>query len=227
MKRTYYLLKRIIDFLLSALMLIVFMPLMLVLAILIRIDSPGSPIFVQKRVGAKLQKKENGDIGWGRVDFPCYKFRTMSNDSNSEIHKAYMDAFINDDHEKMSNIQGKETNVRKLVADPRVTKVGRLLRKYSLDELPQFFNVLRGDMSLVGPRPAIPYEVEMYKEKHMRRLEAKPGITGLWQVNARSSVNFDEMVNLDVEYVEKQSLLLDTQILFKTPLVVISTKGAK
>ncbi|MCB2180226.1 sugar transferase [bacterium] len=207
-------------------MLILFAPIMLLVTILISIDSPGSPIFVQKRVGAKYRFKD-GAISWNLVEFPCYKFRTMAVDSESSLHKAYMSAFIHNDQDQLKNLQGKETAMMKLVADPRVTRIGSFLRKFSIDEMPQFINVFLGDMSLVGPRPAIPYEVEMYSDTHMKRLNAKPGLTGLWQVTARSSVNFDEMVELDVQYVEQKSLWLDLKILFMTPFVVISTKGAK
>jgi lipopolysaccharide/colanic/teichoic acid biosynthesis glycosyltransferase len=113
-----------------------------------------------------------------------------------------------------------------LIHDPRVTRVGKFLRKSSLDELPQLWNIFRGEMSLVGPRPAIPYEVEEYQRWHLRRLEAMSGLTGLWQVTARSSANFDEIIRLDIEYIENQSFLLDIKILLKTPFVVLRGKGA-
>lgn len=222
----YFFIKRAIDIIFSAIMLILFLPLMLLVAALIILDSPGSPIFVQERVGTKFRIKD-GKIIREMVNFPCYKFRSMTVDSESSIHQAYMHAFINGNSQEMSNIQGTNTAVKKIVADPRVTRIGKFIRKFSIDELPQFWNVLLGDMSLVGPRPPIPYEVKMYKSNHMKRLDAKPGLTGLWQVTARSSADFDEMVDLDVQYVENQSLWLDLKILFKTPLVVITAKGAK
>jgi lipopolysaccharide/colanic/teichoic acid biosynthesis glycosyltransferase len=123
-------------------------------------------------------------------------------------------------------MQGGDTQIRKLVNDPRVTRIGRFLRKSSIDEIPQFINVVKGEMSLVGPRPAIPYEVEMYKPWHCRRLETIPGITGLWQVTARSLVDFDEIINLDIQYIDQQSFWLDLKILIKTPKAVLFCKGA-
>jgi lipopolysaccharide/colanic/teichoic acid biosynthesis glycosyltransferase len=127
----------------------------------------------------------------------------------------------------MSALQGESTQIRKLVNDPRVTRPGKLLRKLSLDELPQFWNVLRGDMSVVGPRPAIPYEVKMYKPWHRRRLDAQPGITGLQQIIARSTADFDQQVQLDIKYIEHQSIWQDIIIILKTPFVILSTKGAE
>ena len=150
----------------------------------------------------------------------------MKLNADPSIHQAYIKALIENDENQMAALQGQVTEVRKLVQDPRIIRPGFLLRKLSLDELPQFWNVLLGDMSLVGPRPAIPYEVDMYKTWHLRRLEAQPGITGLQQVTARSTADFDQQVKLDIEYVEKQSFLFDLMIIFKTPLVVFSTRGA-
>jgi lipopolysaccharide/colanic/teichoic acid biosynthesis glycosyltransferase len=151
----------------------------------------------------------------------------MRIDADSSVHKAYMRALIENDEKKMDELQGQSTKIRKLVRDPRITRPGKWLRKFSLDELPQFFNVLRGDMSLIGPRPAIPYEVELYKSWYMRRLEAQPGITGLQQVKARSTFDFDQQMRLDIQYIERQSFWLDLKIMIETPLVVISTKGAQ
>jgi lipopolysaccharide/colanic/teichoic acid biosynthesis glycosyltransferase len=126
----------------------------------------------------------------------------------------------------MSTLQGTPTQPRKLVNDSRITRPGKFLRKSSIDELPQLWNVLLGDMSLVGPRPAIPYEVEMYKSWHYRRLEARPGLTGLQQVTARCTADFDQQIQLDIEYVDNQSLWLDVKIILKTPQAIISTTGA-
>jgi lipopolysaccharide/colanic/teichoic acid biosynthesis glycosyltransferase len=144
----------------------------------------------------------------------------------SDVHRAYIAAFIKNDIAEMGAIQGQPTDVRKLVHDPRITRLGRVLRRSSLDELPQLWNVLTGDMSLVGPRPSIPYEVEMYQSWHCQRLRATPGITGWWQVTARSSADFDDMVKLDLWYIEQQSLWLDLRILLKTPMSVLSASGA-
>jgi lipopolysaccharide/colanic/teichoic acid biosynthesis glycosyltransferase len=135
-------------------------------------------------------------------------------------------AFITNDQATMCQANGTSTTVHKLVHDPRITRLGRWLRKTSLDELPQLWNVLKGDMSLVGPRPALPYEVEVYQSWHRRRLEALPGITGLWQVSARCSVDFEQSVALDVQYVEQRSFWFDLLILLRTPLAVLTSRGA-
>jgi lipopolysaccharide/colanic/teichoic acid biosynthesis glycosyltransferase len=217
---------------------------MFVIALAIYVYSPGPVFFVQSRVGAKRMHHGNG-MYWKRVDFKCYKFRTMRLNVDSAIHQAYIKALIENDQKQMQSVQNAATRPRgsfnqeqsvvsqnaptlprKLVDDARVIAPGKILRKFSLDELPQFWNVLRGDMSLVGPRPAIPYEVEMYKPWHLRRLEAQPGITGLQQITARCTADFDEQVKLDLEYIEKQSFLLDINIMFRTPFVVFSTRGA-
>jgi lipopolysaccharide/colanic/teichoic acid biosynthesis glycosyltransferase len=150
----------------------------------------------------------------------------MKTDADPSIHQAYVKALIENDEAKMSALQGAPSQPRKLVNDSRITRPGKFLRKSSLDELPQLWNVLLGDMSLVGPRPAIPYEVEMYKSWHLKRLEARPGLTGLQQIMARSTADFDQQVQLDIEYIDNQSLWLDVKIILKTPLVIISTTGA-
>jgi lipopolysaccharide/colanic/teichoic acid biosynthesis glycosyltransferase len=147
---------------------------------------------------AGKRSSSNREVG----TFPFYKFRTMHRDTPADTHRAFVQAFISNDLEAMAAVQGRETQVRKLVNDARVTRLGRFLRKNSLDELPQFWNVVKGDMSLVGLRPPIPYEVDMYEPWHHRRLWVTPGITGLWQVTARSSADFGEMVRLDIEYIE-------------------------
>jgi lipopolysaccharide/colanic/teichoic acid biosynthesis glycosyltransferase len=221
----YYLLKRIIDVILSSIALIVFFPLMAAIAILIHFDSPGPVIFSQKRVGSRWQIK-NGHLCWERTDFNFYKFRTMFDKADPSIHKAFVKALINHDEKAIREIQKDCGEIKKITNDSRITRLGHFLRRSSLDEMPQFWNVLKGEMSLVGPRPAIPYEVEMYKPWYFRRFEAKPGMTGLWQVIARNSCDFDEMVRLDIEYVESQSFWLDIKVLFLTPLVVFLHRGA-
>ncbi len=224
-RRIYYLSKRILDFSLALVALIISFPLMTLVAILIKLDSPGPVFFKQDRVGVK-RRAFNHVAYWQQITFRCYKFRTMVCDANPSLHKSYIKALINNDCESMSALQGGDTQVRKLIHDPRITHLGKILRKWSIDEIPQFINVLKGEMSLVGPRPAIPYEVELYKLWHYRRLETKPGITGLWQVTARSSAEFDEMVKLDIEYIERQSFWMDIKILMKTPVAVLFCKGA-
>jgi exopolysaccharide biosynthesis polyprenyl glycosylphosphotransferase len=197
--------KRIMDIVLASIMLVAALPVMLLLAMAIKLDSPGPIIFRQTRVGR------------GGRRFTFYKFRSMYHNSDPQVHQQFVRNLINGNH------SGK---IYKLAEDKRITRVGRFLRRTSLDELPQLWNVLKGDMSLVGPRPPIPYEVAEYKEWHKQRLTVTPGLTGLWQVTARSSVSFDEMVALDLEYVRRQSLALDIKILLLTIPAVLSGRGA-
>jgi lipopolysaccharide/colanic/teichoic acid biosynthesis glycosyltransferase len=220
----YYFSKRTIDIIVSIFALIILSPVMLITAVLIHFDSPGPVIFTQKRVGSKRVYKD-GRYYWERTELSCHKFRSMYDKADDSVHHTFINALINHDQKTLSEIQGSENAIKKICHDPRVTRLGHFLRCTSLDELPQFWNVLRGDMSVVGPRPAIPYEVEMYKSWYFQRLEAKPGITGLWQVGERNSVDFDGMVKLDNEYVEHQSIWLDLKIMFMTPLVMIRRKG--
>jgi lipopolysaccharide/colanic/teichoic acid biosynthesis glycosyltransferase len=200
-------------------------PVMFLIALLIVLDSPGPAIFRQQRVGAR-RRAEGHQIAWKLDTFTIYKFRTMYQGIDPKVHRSYVQAFIRKDEKCMAKMQGGETRVRKLVNDTRVTRVGRLLRKSSLDELPQLWNVVKGEMSLVGPRPPIPYEVDLYEPWHHQRLWATPGMTGLWQVTARSAADFDTMVRLDLDYIEHQSFWLDLKILLKTPLVVFRGEGA-
>ena len=224
-KRFYFACKRLVDILVASLLLLVLLPVMSLIALLIILDTPGPAIFRQRRVG--LQPRMVGGRRTYEVGaFTMFKFRTMYRGNDSEAHRRFVQAYIRNDEEGMAEQQGEETEVRKLVNDTRVTPLGRFLRKTSLDELPQFLNVLRGEMTLVGPRPPVPYEVDMYESWHHRRLWATPGVTGLWQVAGRSSVSFDEMVRMDLDYIEHQSLWLDVKILFKTPLAVMRGKGA-
>jgi exopolysaccharide biosynthesis polyprenyl glycosylphosphotransferase len=205
--------KRLFDLAASLMLVILLAPLMLLIAVAIKLDSPGPVIFKQKRVG------KNGKL------FTFYKFRSMVHNADPSAHCKHMHRIINGEIGQ-DEIEGRRRGSLKMTDDARITQVGRFLRKGSLDELPQFFNVLKGEMSLVGPRPPIPYELEDYEEWHLCRLEALPGITGLWQVTARNQVSFEEMVRLDVEYIEKRSLWLDLKILLMTPKAVILGKGA-
>lgn len=209
-------LKRLFDLVVSALLLVSLSPLLFAIAFFVKATSEGPVFFRQKRVGH-----------FGKT-FTFLKFRSMRADTDSEIHKQYIEQFI---CQKKSNTadsgSGEGNGVYKITNDPRVTRVGGFLRKTSLDELPQLINVFRGEMSLVGPRPPIPYECERYDIWHRRRLlEIKPGLTGLWQVTGRSSTSFDEMVRLDLKYALEWSLWLDLKILLQTPWVVITGKGA-
>ena len=206
--------KRVVDIIGSALGLLLFAPVLLVIALAIKLTSKGPVFFCQQRIG---------QFG---TPFVFLKFRSMYLDNDSKIHREYVQQLISGKAERQPS-NGNSQGVYKLTKDPRVTRVGAFLRRTSLDELPQLYNVLRGEMSLVGPRPAIPYEVAAYEIWHRRRvLEAKPGITGLWQVNGRSRVRFDEMVRLDVRYAVRRSFWLDMKILLLTPRAVIMGEGA-
>jgi len=224
-RKNYYFFKRIIDLVLSVTVLILLSPILILISLAILVYSPGPVFFVQERVGAR-RRFENGKYYWKKENFKIYKFRTMKVNSDSSIHQAYVKALIKNDREKMDTIQGEKTETRKLIHDPRITRPGALLRKLSLDELPQLWNVIRGEMSLVGPRPALSYEVEVYQPWHCQRFATQPGITGLQQVEARCTADFDEQVHWDIKYIENQSLWLDLKIILKTPFIVISTKGA-
>lgn len=221
----YYISKRILDFSIALMALIILSPLIAFVAVLIKLDSTGPVFFTQDRVSVR-RRVYNHITYWQKVTFRCYKFRTMVCNADPLLHKSYIKALINNDSETMEAMQGGETKIRKLTHDPRITRLGKILRKSSIDEIPQFINVILGEMSLVGPRPAIPYEVEMYKPWHYRRLETKPGITGLWQVTARSSCDFDEIVKLDIQYIDQQSFWLDLKIILKTPIAVLFCRGA-
>jgi exopolysaccharide biosynthesis polyprenyl glycosylphosphotransferase len=194
--------KRASDLLIASVTLIILAPLWLLIALLIKLDSRGPVFYKQERVGMD-----------GRV-FLFYKFRTMQAGVDDAEHREFQVRYIKGEPE--SNLGDAERPAYKLRNDRRVTRVGRILRKTSLDELPQLFNVLRGDMSVVGPRPPIPYEVESYELWHRKRLDMKPGITGLWQVSGRNRLPFDEMVQMDLYYIENWSLLLDLRIILQT-----------
>jgi len=200
--RSAYLLKRLLDIIASGIIILLLSPLFLTIAALIYIESPGAVLFKQTRVGR-----------WGAL-FTMWKFRSM-----------YMDA----EERKKQLMQQNEMSggvLFKMKRDPRITKIGRFIRKASIDELPQLWNVFKGDMSLVGPRPPVPAEVDQYSLADRRRLEVIPGITCVWQVSGRSDIPFPEQVELDVEYIESQSLWTDIKILFQTIPAVVMGKGA-
>jgi lipopolysaccharide/colanic/teichoic acid biosynthesis glycosyltransferase len=205
--------KRVMDIAGSLLALLFFLPLLLVIAIAVKLTSRGPVLFCQQRIGQ-----------YGRK-FRFLKFRSMCVNNDPAIHREFVMRFIANQNGCSQASQGQSPY--KLVADPRVTPIGRFLRRTSLDELPQFLNVLIGDMSLVGPRPPLPYEVERYQVWHRTRLmAAKPGITGLWQVAGRSRVKFDDMVRMDLRYATSWSLWLDIKILLQTPHAMFSGNGA-
>jgi exopolysaccharide biosynthesis polyprenyl glycosylphosphotransferase len=206
--------KRVIDVAGSAAALILFSPLLAAIAAAIKLTSRGPILFEQERIGQ-----------YG-LRFKFLKFRSMNCGNDTSIHREYVKRFIAGQVGQGRSGE-KQNAVYKIQDDPRVTRVGKFLRKTSLDELPQFINVLKGEMSLVGPRPPIPYELETYQSWHRRRvLEVKPGITGLWQISGRSKTTFDEMVRLDLRYARMWSLWLDIKILLQTPGVVLSGEGA-
>jgi lipopolysaccharide/colanic/teichoic acid biosynthesis glycosyltransferase len=213
-KKFFCVIKRMMDIVGSVLALLLFAPVLLAIAVAIKLTSQGPVFFRQKRVG------QHGE------QFVFLKFRSMRVNNDASVHKAYVKQLIAGSAQCHPG-NGNGNGVYKLTKDSRVTRIGAFLRRSSLDELPQFINVLKGEMSLVGPRPAIAYEVQEYDIWHRRRvLEAKPGITGLWQVNGRSRVKFDDMVRLDLRYAKTWSPWMDLKILLRTPVAVVFGDGA-
>jgi lipopolysaccharide/colanic/teichoic acid biosynthesis glycosyltransferase len=194
---------RALDLVVGVILLIVLLPLIVLIAIAIKVDSPGPVLFRQRRVGRQ------------QAPFMIAKFRTMHHGADHEVHRDHV----------LRLIQGSGP-APKLETDVRVTRLGQLLRRLSLDEVPQLWNVLRGEMSLVGPRPPIPYEVSSYPPHWCARFAVKPGITGLWQVSGRSQVSIEEMIRMDVQYTQRRSFRLNVWILIRTVPAVLSTKGA-
>jgi len=204
--------KRIVDVTFTLLLLPALCLLLVILGLLVRLDSPGPIFYRQKRVG--LNGKE----------FTLLKLRSMYADCDDEVHRASFKRYMNG--EKLTH-HARTSVPYKLEHDPRITRVGRFIRKTSLDELPQFFNVLRGEMTLVGPRPPIPYEVDLYQAHDWLRLSGKPGLTGYWQVYGRSQVTFQEMVELDIDYLRSQSLRQDLRLIVLTiPVMFKGHSGA-
>ena len=203
------LLKRLIDINVATVMLLFTAPLMAAVWLAVRLTSPGPAIFVQRRIGRK------GNL------FDLYKFRTMTTSQDQSAHKEYARQWI----ANQPYATDQEQNTYKILEDKRLTPIGGFLRKYSLDEFPQIVNVLKGDMSLVGPRPALGYEVEMYQEWHKERLEGLPGLTGEWQVGGRYNLSFEEMVKLDLEYLRNWSPSRDFKVLLKTVPAILQGTG--
>lgn len=200
-------LKRLLDMSLTPLIVLILSPVLATIWCAVRLTSPGPAIYRQQRVGRRGSR------------FFMYKFRSMYVNAEDGCHRKYVMQWMKDG-KKSANADG----VFKLAGDKRITPLGHFLRRYSLDELPQLFNILKGEMSLVGPRPALPYEVEAYQPWQMERLDALPGITGLWQVGGRNALSFEEMVRLDIAYVRRQGLVLDLVILARTiPTVLLGT----
>jgi lipopolysaccharide/colanic/teichoic acid biosynthesis glycosyltransferase len=202
---------RALDLLIASVALLLSVPILLVACILIRLESPGPAIFRQRRLGRD------------RRPFTVHKLRTMSASANPGVHREYIDELINGTETTHSD---GERDLYKLANDDRVTRVGRFLRRTSLDELPQLLDVLRGPMSLVGPRPVIPYEAELYPSGYDRRFAVKPGLTGLWQVSGRNECSYREMVALDISWVERHSVSAYLSIVARTPWVLLRSRGA-
>jgi lipopolysaccharide/colanic/teichoic acid biosynthesis glycosyltransferase len=205
----YQRLKRVFDIVIALLLLPMCSILLVLIAVAIKLYSPGPIFYRQERIG------KNGK------SFMMYKFRSMHVGNNNQSHRQFVQQMIRD------NLRPQDVGLKvmKLKDDPRITRPGKLLRIISLDELPQFINVLRGDMSIVGPRPPLPYEVELYDDWHKRRLDVLPGITGLWQVTAHNQVSFDEMVRIDLDYIQSMNFWLDLKIMLLTPLEMLRGKG--
>lgn len=203
---------RCLDLAIATFTLIVCLPILLLVGLAIRLEGGGPVIFRQRRLGKHKRL------------FTVHKFRTMRLEADPEIHRAYVEDLIHG--AERTHPDGEGRNLYKLVDDIRVTRVGRLLRKTSLDELPQLYDILRGHMSIVGPRPVIPYEAELYPPSYDRRFALKPGLTGLWQVNGRNERTYREMVALDVDWVERHTVRLYLLILLKTPWVLLQRRGA-
>ena len=206
--------KRLLDVVVAGVALLLLTPVLAAIAVAIKLDSPGPVIFRQQRVrGDQPTDTEHPEEN----TFTFLKFRSMVHNVDCSAHRQYVEALI-------SGQAARQGNGLYKLEDKRITRVGRILRRTSLDELPQLWNVLRGDMSLVGPRPALPYEVRVYKPWHKERLSVTPGLTGLWQVAGRSKLNFDDMVRLDLTYVRERNLALDLKLLLKTfPAVLLGT----
>jgi lipopolysaccharide/colanic/teichoic acid biosynthesis glycosyltransferase len=204
-------LRRGFDVAFTLVLILLLSPVLIGVAVAVRLDSRGGAFFRQRRVGHRER------------EFTLYKFRSMRVDADPRGHQEYVTALIKG--QAATPDDGGES-LYKLAVDNRITPVGRWIRRWSLDELPQLFNVVKGDMTLVGPRPAIPYEVSEYPTWYRERFSVKPGLTGYWQVSGRNERTYEEMVRLDIEYAERRSLGLDLRILLKTPWVVLSRKGA-
>jgi lipopolysaccharide/colanic/teichoic acid biosynthesis glycosyltransferase len=202
---------RCADVLVASVLLLLLAPLLLAIIVAVRIDTPGPALFRQRR------------LGHGRRPFMVNKFRTMRPDADETVHRAYVRRLIDGEDEQVCD---GHRSLYKLAVDDRVTRVGRFLRRTSLDELPQLWNVIRGDMSLVGPRPVIPYEAERYPVGWNTRFDVRPGITGLWQVNGRNQLSYEEMVELDLDFVRRHSFRLYLSILLRTVVVVATGRGA-
>ena len=200
--------KRVGEPVVAVLLLALLLPVLLLVALAVKLDSRGPALFRQRRVGLGLQ------------EFDVLKFRTMTHNAPEDLHRRYIAQLVN------GEAAGDNASLKKMVDDPRITRVGRFLRRTSLDELPQLVNVVIGQMSLVGPRPAIAYELEHYGHRHFARFDVRPGLTGLWQVSGRNELTFTDMLDLDVQYADHAGALMDLQILARTPIVLVRKTAA-
>jgi lipopolysaccharide/colanic/teichoic acid biosynthesis glycosyltransferase len=200
--------RRCLDLVVASTLMLLLLPLLIGIVVAVRLDSRGPALFRQRRVG------------YYQREFTVYKFRSMRLDADEERHRQYVSALIGSGPAETGG-----EDLYKLAVDDRITPVGRRIRSWSIDELPQLFNVVLGDMSLIGPRPAIPYEVESYPAWYGKRFAVKPGLTGLWQVSGRNQRTYEEMVSLDIDYAENRSFLGDLAILARTPKAVFGRKG--
>jgi lipopolysaccharide/colanic/teichoic acid biosynthesis glycosyltransferase len=223
--RNYFVAKRCVDVVGACVVLVLTIPLLVIIAIAIKLDTSGPALFRQERIRGR---RIRGGSDWALEPFRLYKFRTMVADADPSLHRRYIEAYIARNEPALAELRpGRQTgDSYRPLRDPRVTRVGAVLRKLSLDELPQLWNVVRGDMSLVGPRPPLPYEVAMYGERDLQRLTTPQGITGLAQVRGRCSIGFDDLIRHDLEYVRSQSIWLDLKVLAVTLPVVLSRRGA-
>ena len=221
----YFAVKRSIDIVGGCILLLLASPLLVVIPVAIKLDSRGPALFRQQRIRGR---QVDGGHEWALEPFRLYKFRTMVADADPSLHRRYIEAYIAREHGTLAQLRPGRVDGDSFrpLCDPRITRVGTWLRKLSLDELPQLWNVVRGDMSLVGPRPPLPYEVAMYGERDLQRLTAPQGITGLAQVRGRCSIGFDDLIGHDLEYVGTQSIWLDLKVLALTLPVVLSRRGA-
>jgi lipopolysaccharide/colanic/teichoic acid biosynthesis glycosyltransferase len=205
--------RRTLDVSIAGTALLVLVPVIAFAALAVRVSSPGPVLFRQRRLGRHMRP------------FTVLKFRTMKADADSAVHREYVRQLIGTEPAEQLPEELANGGLFKLAVDDRITGVGRFLRSWSLDEVPQLWNVLRGEMSLVGPRPVIEYEVEQYPDWYLRRFAVKPGLTGLWQVSGRNELTYEDMVRFDIEYAERRSLWLDLRILARTALVVMRRQG--
>jgi lipopolysaccharide/colanic/teichoic acid biosynthesis glycosyltransferase len=205
---TYRCWKSILDRILAFLAMLISSPLLVIFTIMIHLDSPGNAIFRQERVGKGGRK------------FIFYKFRSMYQNHDDSEYYRIIERYVRENKVPPPRRDNQNN------CDPRVTRLGRMLRKTNLDEIPQLFNILKGDMSFVGPRPMIPFMVNMYNDHHKKVFEVKPGLTGLWQASGRKRLSFEDMIRLDMEYIKKQSLFLDIKIIFLTIVTLIRGEGS-